>query len=514
MFRLKYILDEQRNVTKINFGNVPKKIFNFAYTNGGRAFTIKTIRPGIPNLSIDIIKTISNSNSIGATSSYGKDHVFIISADLASNTSKDIRNVIILPLSRFELFTKISTDAAGNPLEIYPEYDVLKSPIGTIGSSPIIMEDDFNKAMAKFQTWIGDSAETRSLKQQLAAAQQTIDQMNTKPIDTDDKDKINNKTDDKTDDKINNKTDDKTDDKINNNNKIDDKQGLKPTLWRSPNNIRWDRYDIDGVTYLNRSDSKNFENNWYKANTVDFDNANKAENWEWFNNDANMSLLTADEVTKVKELIRTGNKQNNNNNNSSLDIKLPIDYTYNDLSEIPIGTSYISANKMWKKYSNDQGKTILVNYISVSYFVVLVQQKGNDPASWDKDEVWNLQRLWAETIFKNDNLKPADFCAWGFEKDSWKNYSIRNLLKLEDSKKRTKVVVDGDWGPHSKMIARVLNACFTREAQAADVKTFDDIKTTIDIDTIVDKIFPLASKEKTASEANESYFKLKSLLKI
>lgn len=166
MYKLKDLL-EQRNVSKINYGNAPKKLFTFAYTNGGRAFTVKTIRPSTPNILNDVIKTISSSNTIGASSTYGKDHVFIISNDLKKNANKDVRNVVVIPIEKFQSMTSSAFDKENNPIN-FDDATVLDKPISLIGQSPVIYWSEFEKAVAQFKEWLADSEETRALKQKLA----------------------------------------------------------------------------------------------------------------------------------------------------------------------------------------------------------------------------------------------------------------------------------------------------------------------------------------------------------
>ena len=178
MYKLKDLL-EQRNVSKINFGNAPKKLFNFAYSNGGRAFTIKTIRPNVPNLFIDIIKTINNSNSVGSSSSYGQDHVYIISDDLKKNTNKDVRNVIIIPRKQFDSLTTTITEN-GKEIGYYSDANILNildKPIAFIGVSPVIYYRDFEKAMVEFNAWCNDSENLKLTRKKIAELEKTISDM-------------------------------------------------------------------------------------------------------------------------------------------------------------------------------------------------------------------------------------------------------------------------------------------------------------------------------------------------
>ena len=179
MYKLKYLL-EQRNLSKINFGNAPKALFNFAYTNGGRAFTVKTIRPSVPNVLTDVVKTISNSNNLGSSSTYGNNHVFIVSNDLKSNANKDVRNVVVIPITKFETLTKTAVDTNGND-QVFPNYNVLDKPLTTIGSSPVIYWTDFEKAMTQFKDWLGDSEELRQAKAKIQDLENKIKNADTKP---------------------------------------------------------------------------------------------------------------------------------------------------------------------------------------------------------------------------------------------------------------------------------------------------------------------------------------------
>lgn len=179
MYKLKHLI-EQRNLSKINFGNAPQALFNLAHKNGGRAFTIKTIRPQVPNLLRDVIQTIANSNTVGTLSKYSQNHVFIISKDLKSNVNKDVRNVVVIPLTRFEMLTKTAI-TKDNSEETYPEYDVLETKISDIGTSPVIEETAFNKAVNDFKIWLNQNKELRQSLERVNQLTPGIEALNTPP---------------------------------------------------------------------------------------------------------------------------------------------------------------------------------------------------------------------------------------------------------------------------------------------------------------------------------------------